>query len=59
MWAAGQQGRALKAREASAEVVVEVSVRLAGWDQVVEVDSLEKFLEGELEASWFARVLCS
>ena len=45
--------------EASAEAVAEVSVKCEGSDQVVEVDSLKRFLEGESEDSEVTRVLHS
>lgn len=45
--------------EASAEAVAEVSVRCDGLDQVVDVDSWERFLDGESDGLGFARVLHS
>lgn len=39
------------------EAVAEVSVRGAGLDPLVTVDSLERFLKGESEGSGFAGIL--
>lgn len=46
----------MKRHGGSAEAEAEACVRCEGLDQVVEVDSLKRFLEGASEGSGFARV---